>query len=164
MKKLPFLFLLVLLTSCGTDQNTASQSAETLQDLEADLPGTWESVSLRVDINSADGTDTSFVFEVREEEWTRRLGVKPVRTYYKPDHKYEQVFTSLIDSTLSTTRGMWNVFGDTLMMVEPNATYHYETTVENGLIKLKARLDWDGDGEEDDDYLGVHRKISSATQ
>ena len=102
-------------------------------------------MSLRVDINTANGTDTSYVFEVREEEWISRLGVKPVKTYYKLDNKYEQVFTSLTDTILSTSRGMWNVFGDTLMMVEPNAT-------------------WDGDGEEDDDYVGVHRKISSATE
>lgn len=164
MNKLPFFFLLALLISCSSEPGATSQSANEAQDLKADLPGTWESVSVRVDINTADGTDTSFVFEVREEEWMQRLGVKPVRTYYKPDRKYEQVFTSLTDSLLSTTRGIWNVFGDTLMMVEPNATYHYETALENGLIKLKARLDWDGDGEADDDYLGVHRKISSDTE
>lgn len=164
MKKLSLFFLLVIIASCANEPGNASKSGQLPQDLETNLPGTWESVSLRVDINSADGTDTSFVFEVREEEWMQRLGVKPVRTYYKPDNKYEQVFTSLSDTTLSRSRGIWNVFGDTLMMVEPNATYHYQATLEKGLIQLKARLDWDGDGEKDDDYLGVHRKISSATE
>lgn len=162
MNKLPFLFLLILFLGCSADSNKQPES--NTEDLQTALPGTWESVSLRVDINTADYTDTSYVFEVREEEWIQRLGVKPVKTYYKLDNKYEQVFTSLTDTILSTTRGMWNVFGDTLMMVEPNSTYHYEATLEGGLMKLKARLDWDGDGAEDDDYLGVHRRVSSATE
>jgi hypothetical protein len=162
MNKLPFFIFLALVIGCSSDPASTTDSGKA--DLQKTLPGTWESVSLRVDINSANGTDTSYVFEVREEEWVNRLGVKPVKTYYKLDNKYEQVFTSLTDTILSTSRGMWNVFGDTLMMVEPNATYHYEAGVENGLISLKARLDWDGDGEEDDDYVGVHRKISSATE
>lgn len=162
MNKLPFFLALAFLVSCAGEPGTDSKTEK--EDLATALPGTWESVSLRVDINTVDGTDTSYVFEVREEEWMNRLGVKPVKTYYKLDNKYEQVFTSLTDTVLSTSRGMWNVFGDTLMMVEPNATYHYEAGIENGLISLKARLDWDGDGEEDDDYVGVHRKISSATE
>lgn len=162
MNKLPFFLALAFLASCAGEPGTDSKTEK--EDLATALPGTWESVSLRVDINTVDGTDTSYVFEVREEEWMNRLGVKPVKTYYKLDNKYEQVFTSLTDTVLSTSRGMWNVFGDTLMMVEPNATYHYEAGIENGLISLKARLDWDGDGEDDDDYLGVHRKISSATE
>ncbi|NRA50501.1 MAG: hypothetical protein HRU12_15320 [Phaeodactylibacter sp.] len=161
MNKLTIFAIVLLLASCSSDPKP-NDSTGTI-DLEKTLPGTWESVSLRVDINTAEGTDTSFVFEVREEEWIQRLGVKPVKTYFKPDNKYEQIFTSLTDTILSTSRGMWNIFGDTLMMVEPNATYQYEATIENGLISLKARLDWDGDGEEDDDYLGVHRKVSTAT-
>ncbi|MEQ8707133.1 MAG: hypothetical protein RIC19_24590 [Phaeodactylibacter sp.] len=162
MNKLPFFVALAFLIGCAGEPKSGSET-ET-EDLETALPGTWESVSLRVDINTVDGTDTSYVFEVREEEWVQRLGVKPVRTYYKTDNKYDQVFTSMTDTILSTTRGMWNIFGDTLMMVEPNATYHYEAVIENGLITLKAQLDWDGDGEADDDYLGVHRKVSSATE
>ena len=153
----------MLLAAC-TPEAPEQGGKRTAINLETAMPGTWESVSLRVAINTVDGSDSSFVFEVREEEWERRLGVKPVRTYYQLDHKYRQEFTSLADSLLSTSRGMWNIFGDTLMMVEPNATYYYEVSIENGLAQFFTGLDWDGDGAEDDDYLGVHRKVSSSTE
>ena len=60
---------------------------------------------------------------------------------------------------------MWNVFNDTLMMIEPNVTYQYTISQQpNGLLKFSSIVDWDSDGVEDDDYLGVQRYISRVTE
>ena len=150
------ILLLGSLLSCSDNEQ---QDAEQ-QDLKEALPGTWEAISVRVVVNSAEGTDSSYVFEVTEEEWVRRLGMKPIRTVYKPDNKYRQDFINRYDSVLNSGRGIWNVFGDTLMMIEPDATYQYEVTLKSGKAEYRSLMDWDGDGAADDEYLGIQRLIS----
>lgn len=156
------LFLAPLLFACQSEGGGGKATSRV--DLLNALPGTWEAVSLRVLVNTADGTDSSYVFEVKEEEWVRRLGALPVKTYFMPNHKYRQEFRGINDSLLNTSRGIWNVFGDTLMMIEANATYQYQVSLRNGLAEFRDQLDWDGDGQNDDEYLGVHRKISRSTE
>lgn len=158
MNKLFFFFLLVLIIGCLLDLAFLEKIVKV--DLQVILFGIWEFVFLCVDINMVNGIDIFYVFEVWEEEWISWLGVKFVKIYYKLDNKYEQVFISFMDIILSMSWGMWNVFGDMFMMVELNVIYYYEVGIENGLISLKVCLDWDGDGEEDDDYVGVYWKIS----
>lgn len=156
------LLLIVLLTAC---QGQSGQPAETAEqpDLKTALPGTWEAVSLRVKVNTANGQDSSFVFEVSEEQWVRRLGVMPVRTYYQPDNKYRQEFYSADGSLANESRGVWNVFGDTLMMIAPDATYQYTVKLADGRSEYRALVDWDNDGAEDDEYLGVQRLVGLST-
>jgi hypothetical protein len=152
-------FILMLGCRQEGNQNTTDTALASLQD---NLPGTWEAVSVYVTINSTDNqVDSTTTFEIKESEWITRMGVKPVKTAYQPDNKYRQSFSAVNDSLLSENKGLWNVFGDTLVMIEPSATYQYEVGIANGLATFKALLDWDGDGEEDDEYVGVHRKISA---
>ncbi len=155
----------LLLAACSNDNDQAKEERPAKpQSTEEHLPGTWESVSVRVQVNTADNKDSTYVFEVKEEDWIRRLGTRPIKLYFSPDKKYRQEFIATNDSILNTTRGLWNTFGDTLMLIEPNATYQYTVTLrENGLAEFRTLLDWDGDGEEDDEYLGVHRRISRNT-
>ncbi|MCG8326563.1 MAG: hypothetical protein MI974_02700 [Chitinophagales bacterium] len=152
-----YFILPVLLLGCQAESDKSIQKP----DLQKELPGTWEAVSVNVQINSAMGNpDSTATFVIEENEWLERLAVKPVRTYYLTDNKYRQEFKSPYDTLISVNRGMWNAFGDTLMMIEPTVTYQYTVELENGLIEFNSVLDWDGDGEEDDLYKAVHRKIS----
>lgn len=147
----------LFLTAC---QPAAPQEKEQ-PPLKEVLPGTWEAVSISVKVNSAMNTDSSYVFDVPEELWVQKLGVLPVKTFYEADNKYRQVYTSLTNEELSTTRGIWNTFSDTLMMIEENTTYQYVVSLPgNGLAEFRTQLDWDGDGKADDDYLGIIRQIS----
>lgn len=143
------------------EQESREEAAKPLSEV---LPGAWESVSIRVEVNTAENTDSSYVFEVREEEWAERLGTRPIRFYFQPDNKYRQEFITLDDKPLSTARGMWNTFGDTLMLIEPNATYQYQVSTGKGLAEFRTMMDWDGDGQEDDSYLGVHRRVSLSAE
>lgn len=155
-----FLFL-----SCQGESSTGKEDAVTeKKPLSEVLPGAWESVSIRVEVNTAENTDSSYVFEVKEEEWAERLATRPIRLYFSPDNKYRQEFIALNGDNLSTTKGLWNTFGDTLMLIEPNATYQYEVSAGKGLAEFRTMMDWDGDGEDDDSYLAIHRQVSLATE
>lgn len=157
-------FLLVL-SACQSDKPKTSETEKTV-DLKEALAGVWETVSVRVDINSAGNTeDSTAVFEVNESNWEKNLGIKPIRTYYETDNKYRSIYKAAAkDTILNEIRGMWNTFGDTLILIEPTVTYTYEVTIlENGTSIYRSFLDWDGDGNFDDLYVGKQRLVSRST-
>lgn len=161
-----FLLLLFSLLACQNNEKAKEQQDNTpAVELSKSLPGVWENVSLLVTINTVENTDSTAYFEVKEENWSQMLGIKPIRTYYELDNKYRSEYYTAYDSLTDVRRGIWNTFGDTLMLIEPDASYTYEVKIlENGLGEFRALLDWDGDGQEDDEYLGVQRLVSRSTQ
>lgn len=165
IKQIGFLLLTVLIvSSCQSEPRNQEAEVETL-DLAETLPGTWEMVSLEVKVNSFENTDSTYVLKIKEEEWDKVYFVKPVKTYYELDNKYRRAYFNVNGDVVSEDRGMWNVFNDTLMMIEPNVTYQYIISQQpNGLLQFSAILDWDSDGEEDDEYLGVQRYVSRVTE
>jgi hypothetical protein len=163
LRKFGILILAITFSSLSCRQDSGSQGAdESRPDLQTTLPGTWEAVSIRVDIPTVDSTQYDSVFTVSEEYWVDKFRIQPVKTYFQPDNKYRQEFRNSMDSLLNEVKGIWNVFGDTLMLIEPNATNTYLVEVGKGLVTFKATVDWDGDGATDDAYKAVHRKVSSS--
>ena len=150
---LPVLFLtLLILAACGKEEKKQ-------EDLASYLPGVWEVSLLQVTVNSAQNDpDSSYVFEANKDNWVDQFQVKPFRTFYESDNKYRIEYRTVYDSLLNMSRGIYNVFGDTLMRIEPNGTYQYIVKrPQPGIMEYRSTIDWDGDGNEDDDYLEVQR-------
>ncbi|MEZ5038256.1 MAG: hypothetical protein R2828_00125 [Saprospiraceae bacterium] len=157
------LFALGSFISCQQEASSDQDHSQAL-DLNKTLPGTWELININVKVNTFENMDSNFVQEIKEEDWEKIFYVKPVRTFYELDHKYRRAHFDLRDSLMSESRGMWNVFNDTLMMIEPDATYQYIVSQQsNGLLRVFTLLDWDSDGQEDDEYAGLMRYISRTT-
>lgn len=116
---------------------------------------------MEVLILSLDGLDSSYSISVREQEWEAKLGMRPILTEFFPDHKYRREYRDLQDSLTQVNRGIWNLFGDTLMLIEPGATYQYKLRLEGDFLRFETYLDWDGDGVEDDEYTGMQKKIKN---
>ena len=133
-------------------------------DLNREMPGTWEIVNIRVDIHSPEGQDTIIQFEIPENEWEPVYNVKPKRTYFEVDKRYREEFRSIRDSLISSNSGEWSVEGDSLFMTEADTSYHYKVSVARGFADFRSLIDWDGDGEKDDDYFARHRRVSRGTQ
>ena len=161
MKKMYLLLALLLVgaASCQKEKET------TETDIKTELPGTWESVSINVKVNTVNNTDSSYVFDVTEKNWSRTLGIQPIKTFYKNENNnYISEYYDLNDSLINVTRGKWYVFGDSLTLVTPEATYEYEVSLDGGRGTFRSLMDWDGDGQMDDEYNGVQRKISRYTK
>lgn len=155
--------LLLYVGAIACQPNTSKNTNDTVpvseSDLKSALPGTWVAVAFRVKVNSFQNTDSSFVMEVKEGEWEQKLQMPPIQTVYDAENRFRTQYKSLSDSLLRTERGIWNVFGDTLMLVSPDATYQYQVILQNKKAELKALIDWDGDGQEDDEYTGIQKLI-----
>ena len=156
--------LFVFLLACQPNERSKSATSENVINLQETLPGTWEVIALKVQINSFMNTDSSYVFEVKEENWEEKLGVRPKRTVYSLDNRYRAEFRNLSDELVNLQRGVWNVFSDTLMMIEADATYQYRVTLRQGLADFTTMVDWDGDGIEDDNYLETHRYVGKDSE
>ncbi|MEN0005180.1 MAG: hypothetical protein AAF798_13595 [Bacteroidota bacterium] len=168
MRYLLFFSVLMLVWACqsnpeSTDATTTNKSTKSLEEA---MPGVWETVSVRVEVNSAEGKDSSYVFEVSEETWETDLGIKPIKTYYELDNKFRSEYRGAANDTLiNVNKGLWNTIGDTLMLIEPTVTYIYKVTLfNNGTGEFRSLLDWDGDGLPDDQYIGTQRYVSKSTQ
>lgn len=166
-----FLFLLAGLslmacrnTSEDADPEMVEAGAEENR-LREVIPGTWEGVSMKVNVYSANGiADSSFVFQVNDGDWENLFSVLPPRTYFERNNKYRIEYRDRRDSVMSTSRGIWNVMGDTLMMIEPDQTQQYQVRYDKGMLFFIGQRDWDEDGVEDDAYQEVKRRVSIGTE
>lgn len=143
MKNLQILWAssMLLLASCFSC--TTPQSQEAPAALKDELPGKWRAVNIRIEV--ADSTAAQ-VLEIDEKS----LSEKPILWEFEAGNRYRS--TSGAGGVQS--RGIWNAFGDTLMMIEPKATYHYIVAFKGKEAIFRATLDWDGDGQENDAYEG----------
>ena len=140
------------------------QKAETSKvDLKEVLPGTWETKFFQIKMPTHNDSDSTSVFEASEEYWEAKFQVKPYRTYFGPDQKYRTAYRGLQGHLISESRGVWNAFGDTLMMIQKDGTLQYKLLVEKGQAHFSALLDWDQDGEEDDEYYMIYRLVSKSS-
>lgn len=123
-----------------------------------DLNGVWESAAYRVEINTPNNQDTTIIITIDEQDWKEKMNMKPIEAYFQADHKYIAEYRHLNDSLIRRHRGVWNTFGDTLVIIEPDAIYQYTMQWKNERVYFQSLVDWDADGKEDDVYYGIYRK------
>lgn len=140
-----FVSLLVLCVSCS---GTAPDNSHITAALQDELPGKWRAVGITIHIT--DSLAAAQTLQIDEAT----LREKPILWEFETGNRYRT--TSGADGTQS--RGIWNAFSDTLMMVEPRATYQYVVNFMDKEAIFRATVDWDGDGEADDNYVGRFRK------
>lgn len=154
-----FVIGLIIFSGCNNASSSSQENPEEQTDLKSALPGAWEAISFQVHINAADSTAPNSLFEVAEGDWIEKLGVQPITTYYDADNKFRSAYKNQSDSLVRLTRGIWNTFGDTLMLIAPDATYQYQVNLKNERAEFRCLLDWDGDGLEDDEYIGIQKLV-----
>jgi hypothetical protein len=152
--------LLVLggISSCTQDSKDSTQEAPA-PDLTKALQGTWEAKFMKIEVDSYQGQDSSFVFEVSEETWERMYSVKPFRTFFAADSTFRTTRRTVGGSLVGEDRGLWRVFGDTLMMIQPTLTSQYKIIIDKGQAEWAGVIDWDLDGVEDDVYYASYRYV-----
>ncbi len=159
-----FVFL-IFVTSCSnsseSDQNNNNKESI---DLKTTLLGTWQTSQINVAVNSADGLDSFRAEYLTQEIWEKDFNMQPPIYYFQPDQKFRTVHKRLDGKIINESRGIWNTFGDTLMLIESEVSYQYVVKRGNGKAAFRTFLDWDGDGEADDEYQSVQRQISIGTE
>ncbi|MFT5746660.1 MAG: hypothetical protein ACI9XO_005045 [Paraglaciecola sp.] len=155
-------FIILLFSSCSNDQNQVRQEAEIYADsvlqttnYPKEIVGDWISNSLRIDVNA----DSAYQVYVAKGEWENKLNQRPIQTTFRPNNTYQIDYLSLQDSLFEKRQGIWNIFGDTLLLIEDNANYQYVIKMRRNYLQYQAQLDWDNDTEIDDTYTQIDQKV-----
>lgn len=130
-----------------------------LSELERAFIGEWQNVSMRIKVWSYNRSDTSFIVDINEDNWDLKMTVKPIITTVYEDGSYVSEFRNSFDSLIYKPEGTWIIDGDSLIMEDHQAVYKYQIFIDGDLAEFKSIVDWDGDGETDDEYFGVQRKM-----
>ena len=152
--------LLVGIISCqpGSPEVETSEEAPLL--LDSLIIGKWENVSLTVDVATANSSDSSYTFLVPTGQWENKLGIRPIQTSFSENNTYRSEYYNLDDSLVRVAKGIWNTFTDTLLLIEADGTYEYICRYRHPFMEFRSVLDWDGDGELDDTYMGVQQRVA----
>lgn len=158
-----YISLLLLLYSCSNnDQNQVRQQAENFADsvllianYSKEIVGDWVANSIKIDIRS----DSAMQVYVAKGEFESKLNHKPMQTTFRPNNTYQINYLNLQDSIFEKRRGIWNIFGDTLLLIEGDATYKYAIKMRHNHLQYQTQLDWDNDQEMDDTYTQIDQKV-----
>lgn len=143
--------LVLFITSCNTDNRTET---------EKKLTGQWESLSIKVEINSGD--KATRMLEVSRDNWEEKLKIQPIITVYKADSTYSSEYKDLEGKTITTNKGTWLIKNKNLVMKESEPrkeTFKYSVEFTGDTVLLKGEIDWDLDGKKDDKYEGRSIKV-----
>ena len=160
MKKVFFCFL-SLLCLAGCDNSKENEQAK-LTDRER-LIGEWNNLSIRININSKNNSDSNEIFEVERSRWEQTLEIKPIRTFFRPDSTWNSAHYNLNDSLVYNPAGKWWIENDKLIMLQnfpsPDTT-GYALIFTNDTASFEGNVDWDIDGSKDDVYFGKQIKVN----
>lgn len=160
---IPMLAVL-LLAACqaapSSDESSPPASAASLSGL---LPGSWEPTTLHIRLHTAYGIPDSSVLISLQQEGDARPA--RMRYHFLAGHRFRIDYLEADGQRTDSTRGMYNLFGDTLLLIEPQATYQFELSRPEGrILEMRGTLDWDGDGQEDDHYFSRWAKRTDVAQ
>jgi len=148
------------LTACDT-QDTPTTNTPPPPAIEDAILGTWETIEIEAKAPTYEGRDTSVHHLIEEADWSRAYGVRPAQTVFTPDGKLVRTHRLANGQVADVTNGLWRAQGtDTLLFIEPNKTFYYAYDLEGSRLELRGTIDWDYDGEADDDYRAVLRQIA----
>jgi hypothetical protein len=149
------LSLLVFLSCNSSDDSKKGSVAE-------QLTGEWNNLSIKVEINSKNNSDTNEVFQVDRSQWEEKLKIKPIRTFFRADSTWNSAHYNLQDTLIYDPSGKWWIEGDKLVMLQaipsPDTTT-YSFILKNDTASFECLLDWDMDGKKDDKYFGKQIKV-----
>ena len=149
-KNLLALVFFLSLTACGpaTQPDMAEHAPVDLKDY---LPGTWTLQSMAAWVITPESGPDSLQFIDLD---LQKGNFYPAIHHFSSDRKFRIQFQAPDGSPADSLRGLWNAFGDTLLLIEPKGTYTYEVhAMAPDSSRWKEALDWDGDGLKDDTVI-----------
>ncbi|MCX6290463.1 MAG: hypothetical protein NT126_01710 [Bacteroidetes bacterium] len=161
----PLTIMLLFLLSCSkAPVPPASQDAiQADNDLQSSLVGMWRTDALVVGIDTIHNSDMSVILEVRSDEWVERMKMQPIQTIFNPNKTYISAYTNAEGKVIKVTAGKWSAAKNQLKIHQlfPNdQQMNYRVDLTAGSAELRSKLDFDGDGKDDDFFYCQMKKVS----
>jgi hypothetical protein len=158
MKFNVFALVCFLMFSCGSGADSKMVTVRPEQ-----LHGQWRNVYMKLEMKSYKDSDSAKTVIVTEDTWEKIMGIKPIRTYFWYNGKYNSAHYDLRDSLVYNPAGKWILRDDSLIMTDtfpkPGLQYRYKLAINGNMAEFWGIEDLDGDGKADDLYYGTQRKF-----
>ena len=128
----------------------------------ADLIGEWRNFSVKLEMPSYQGGASTFRLDANEDNWEEIMEMKPIRTYFQGNGTYVSEYRNLQDSVFMVHSGSWETSNDSLILRQHEPVsfeYRYAVSMQGDTATFIAVMDFDGDGQQDDHYLGRQTKF-----
>lgn len=126
-----------------------------------DISGTWEARALEVTIRGKDNGPHDEALNFDTAEQSRLKGRKPQLTTIDPTGGYREETWTLHDSLLRAQNGSWHMHGDSVyfrLETDGARKLAYGVSRSGNRLVLHTRVDYDGDGQRDDELRMVLEK------
>ena len=166
----PHLFLIcilslsVLLVACKNDTESKTDPVDPPEEKAltmADIAGEWVSAGISVKVNSLNGAEGDTLIEATEDTYPDVLGINANFSILNADGTYEDVYV-LPNDSIERGNGTWSLGDGTITFSQevPNNRVHtYQMMIDDeGNMQVNGKVDFDADGEQDDDFSGTSYK------
>ncbi|MDB5088938.1 MAG: hypothetical protein JWR09_2932 [Mucilaginibacter sp.] len=155
------LYLITGLVICFIAFTSVSKIRMPVQNsLTSRLIGEWCNVYVKIIIHNKN--KPAATMEADSTNWEARLGIKPIRTHFTEDGAYYSEYRNPKDSLVRRASGTWNIKGDSLTMTQlkpDKSVLKLQVKISNDHATFNGRIDFDGEGIVNDEYLGIQKKF-----
>ncbi|HEY0244134.1 MAG TPA: hypothetical protein VGC01_01110 [Mucilaginibacter sp.] len=129
--------------------------------LAEQLIGEWRNVYLKIIIHNK--SKPQEIVQADSTNWETRLGIKPIRTYFLENGTYYSEYRNLKDSVVRKASGTWSLKkGDSIIMTQlspDKSVLKLKMQIINDHATFTGLIDFDGEGIDNDEYFGIHKKF-----
>ena len=159
-------FMLTMACSSGQNRSNAVEADGSTGDLlygdeqEEGIAGTWINSTIDVDLNTYNNSDTSFHVSITEDNWELKMNIKPVETIINEDGTFLNNYLDTLGNLFHTNSGIWYIDGDSLFLEDKEGElFTFHVTVNGNLMEMHTVIDYDEDGQKDDNYFGRYKRV-----
>ena len=129
------------------------------QSLDKFMVGKWETTYLKIEFETFNKSDSSFVYEDKFDNNPERIA----QSNYMNNGMFQAWFLDTLRQQQGLTKGVWQTKGDSLLTsyyyINRNVRPEYKIKqTENGFEGF-SKYDWDNDGEFDDVLWMITKRI-----
>jgi len=135
---------------------------------QPNLVGTWDSRYLKVTVNTVQGTDSTGSVNVNPLNYEQIVGLKTARAYFKEDGTYVEHYLKPDGTIAYAQQGYWSIHEDTVVTsvykpLKSQSVYRYHMKIHGDSAVFTSLMDYDGDGQEDDEFWGVSIRVDKGS-
>ena len=160
----PSFIAFLMLLSCTRSPLPQAEAGNTEENnLSNSIVGYWKSDALVVMIDTIHNSETSVVLNVTKDEWVEKTNLQPIQTIFNKNKTYVSAYASADGKIIRMTAGKWEAGKNQLrihQLFPSDKQMNYRIDLNDGFAELRSRMDFDGDGKNDDVFYCQMKKVS----
>ena len=169
MKIQTIILSLLIFSACSTPttkEESPEQPEETKEEAVAppSMIGKWDSRILRVVKPTVNNTEVTEIVDANPDNYEEVIGLKTAIVYFHEDSSYKEEYILPDGSIAYEQSGKWFIDGDSLTTVvygKDIREYKYHFEIRGDSAIFRSLMDYDADGQRDDEFYGVSIKDSN---